>query len=84
MNIPNYQFQWTFNELSSYAIRLHDSVTKGNFYMAITAISSEPCMIFGDSLMRNYFIAFDKSRNRVGFSAPESQNRIEKAKNLLH
>ena len=35
-------------------------------------------MIFGDSLMRNYFVAYDKSNSQVGFSAPESQ----KAKNV--
>ena len=35
-------------------------------------------MIFGDSLMRNYFVAYDKSNSKVGFSAPESQ----KAKNV--
>ena len=33
-------------------------------------------MIFGDSLMRNYFVAYDKSISKVGFSAPESLKAV--------
>lgn len=29
-------------------------------------------MIFGDSIMRNYFVAYDKTKSLVGFSKPES------------
>ena len=29
-------------------------------------------MTFGDSLMRNYFVAYDKTNNKIGFSAPKS------------
>lgn len=29
---------------------------------------SDDMMIFGDSVMRNYFVAYDKKNNRVGFS----------------
>ena len=25
-------------------------------------------MIFGDSVMRNYFVAYDKKNDRIGFS----------------
>eukprot|EP00828_Plagiopyla_frontata_P026311 TRINITY_DN343_c0_g2_i3.p1 TRINITY_DN343_c0_g2~~TRINITY_DN343_c0_g2_i3.p1 ORF type:complete len:362 (-),score=46.06 TRINITY_DN343_c0_g2_i3:1305-2390(-) len=35
-------------------------------------------MIFGDSLMRNYFVAYDKSSNKVGFSVPNQQNANNK------
>ena len=40
-------------------------------------------MIFGDSLMRNYFVAYDKTNSQVGFSAPESQT-ARKAKGFLN
>lgn len=27
-----------------------------------------PFMIFGDSFMRNYFVAYDKDNHKIGFS----------------
>ena len=29
-------------------------------------------MLLGESLMNNYFVAYDKAQNRIGFSAPIS------------
>ena len=34
------------------------------YYATLTA------MLLGDSLMNNYFLAYDKAQNKIGFSAP--------------
>ena len=31
-----------------------------------------PMMIFGDSFMRNYFVAYDKNNKKIGFSTAEN------------
>ena len=42
-----------------------------------------PMMIFGDSFMRNYFVAYDKNNKKVGFSAAENPGTaFEEAKFL--
>ena len=41
-------------------------------------------MLFGDSLMRNYFVAYDKTKGQVGFSAPESTTNEYKVKGFLN
>eukprot|EP00828_Plagiopyla_frontata_P045384 TRINITY_DN774_c0_g1_i2.p1 TRINITY_DN774_c0_g1~~TRINITY_DN774_c0_g1_i2.p1 ORF type:complete len:357 (+),score=42.77 TRINITY_DN774_c0_g1_i2:2-1072(+) len=39
-------------------------------------------MTFGDSLMRNYFVAYDKTNNKIGFSSPKQQT-IQESKGFL-
>ena len=41
-------------------------------------------MLFGDSLMRNYFVAYDKTTGKVGFSKPESTKSEYKVKGFLN
>lgn len=36
-----------------------------------------PMMIFGDSFMRNYFVAYDKNNKKVGFSKAETPGTAE-------
>eukprot|EP00828_Plagiopyla_frontata_P030070 TRINITY_DN3901_c0_g1_i2.p1 TRINITY_DN3901_c0_g1~~TRINITY_DN3901_c0_g1_i2.p1 ORF type:complete len:148 (-),score=12.71 TRINITY_DN3901_c0_g1_i2:166-609(-) len=33
-------------------------------------------MVFGDALMRNYFVAYDKQNNQIGFSKPQKPAKI--------
>ena len=37
-----------------------------------------PMMIFGDSFMRNYLVAYDKNNKKVGFSAAENPGKATK------
>lgn len=38
--------------------------------MAVDQQGALSVMLLGDSLMNNYFVAYDKRLNRIGFSAP--------------
>eukprot|EP00828_Plagiopyla_frontata_P046030 TRINITY_DN8047_c0_g1_i1.p2 TRINITY_DN8047_c0_g1~~TRINITY_DN8047_c0_g1_i1.p2 ORF type:complete len:148 (+),score=31.63 TRINITY_DN8047_c0_g1_i1:545-988(+) len=45
--------------------------------LAVSSQINENYMIFGDVLMRNYFVAYNKSGNTMGFSLPkENKNKL--------
>jgi len=60
----------TNNGVQLYAIPLDYMVELSGTQCAlgVDVFEEMGMMIFGDSIMRNYFVAYDKTQSRIGFS----------------